>query len=70
MAIKLFEIENWIWGRIKLLYMVRNIFWGRYRLSLFIIPKDLEILFDIFVYIPSHMSINGQPKEIKILCSH
>ena len=28
--------------------MVRNIFWGRYRLSLFITPKDLEILFDIF----------------------
>ena len=24
------------------------IFWGRYRLSLFILPKDLEILFDIF----------------------
>ena len=28
--------------------MGRNIFWGRYRLSLFIIPKNLEILFDIF----------------------
>ena len=28
--------------------MVRNIFWGRYRLSLFIASKDLEILFDIF----------------------
>ena len=28
--------------------MVRNIFWGGYQLSLFIIPKDLEILFDIF----------------------
>ena len=30
--------------------MVRNIFWGRYRfrLSLFITPKDLEILCDIF----------------------
>ena len=41
------EIELLIWGRIKLLYMVRNIFWGRY-FSLFIIPKDLEILFDTF----------------------
>ena len=28
--------------------MVRNIFWGRYRFSIFIFPKDLEILFDIF----------------------
>ena len=30
------------------MYMVRNIFWGRYRLSLFIIPKDLDIIFDIY----------------------
>ena len=47
-----------------LLYMVRNIFWGRYRLSLFIIPKDLEIFFCICAF-PSHMLINGQPKEIQ-----
>ena len=50
--------------------MVRNIFWGRYRLSLSIIPKDLEILFDIFCICASHMLINGQPKKIKILHSH
>ena len=37
-----------IWGRIDLLHMVCNVFWGRYCLSLFIIPKDLEIVFDAF----------------------
>ena len=42
------RIEWLIWGRIKLLNKVRNILLGRYRLSLFIIPKDLEILFAIF----------------------
>ena len=42
------RIEWLIWGIIKLLYMVHNIFWGRYCLSLFIIPKGREILFDIF----------------------
>ena len=42
------KIEQLIWGRIKLLYMVHNIIWGWYRLRLFIMPKTLEILIYIF----------------------
>ena len=62
------RIEYSIWGRIKLLYMVRNIFWGRYRLSLFIIPKDFEILFDIFCMCTFQVicrSIMVSPRKLK-----
>ena len=41
-------IELLIRGRIKLLYMKRNIFCDRYRFSLLIIHKYLEMSFDIF----------------------
>ena len=36
--------------------MVRNTFWGRHRLSLFIIPQDIEILFDIFCICEFHVT--------------
>ena len=61
------------WGRIKLLYRILNTCWGKKRFNLPIIPSDLDILFDIFLYmfIPCQIV---KPKKLNsvthsIICS-
>ena len=42
-------MEYWILGKIGQLCKVLKILRGKYQLSLFITPKDFEILFEIFL---------------------
>ena len=43
------------WGRIELLYRILNNFWGKKHFNLYIIPSDLDILFDIFCTCSFHV---------------
>ena len=39
------------WGRIVLLHKIPNTFWGDKWFNLYIIPSDIDILFDIFAHV-------------------